>query len=585
MTKRQTELFPGLQSSKKYLSDYPLLVAEWHPTKNGNLAPDDYQHKSGKKVWWKCEYGHEWDARIYSRVNGCGCPYCGHQLASPDNNLTVHYPELISEWHPTKNDKSPENYLHGSNKKVWWQCKHGHEWEASIHKRTIGRGCPHCYNINRSELARPKASTTHNLLTENPTLCRQWDYIKNDKPPEYYMVKSGSEVWWKCDKGSDHSWKARIANRTAENDGILIDCPFCKGRIASLDYNLEVNFPELIKDWNFEKNRKLPSDYTPHSNHIVWWICSRGHEWKAKIANRANGRNCPKCNNQSSKSEMRIYTEMLAIFDNVETRYKFDNFEVDIFIHDLSIAIEYDGRYWHKNKSKADNKKQDYVTAKGIQLIRVREEPLEAISSNDIIVSPHKELSKCDLDNLLSGFRTTDSRISEYLSKDTFVNDKTFKTYLDYFPSPFPEFSLATKNPTLASQWHKEKNDPLSPYNFTPNSGQKVWWKCDKGHEWEATIDSRNSSQRKSNCPYCSPTRKTVSSFNCMAVTHPELVEMFHPTLNGSITPDTILAGTGKRLWWRCTMNPTHEFERSGYAMAKPRKGLHCPHCRKEKPK
>ena len=33
MTKRQADLFPGLQSSKKYLSDYPLLVAEWHPTK------------------------------------------------------------------------------------------------------------------------------------------------------------------------------------------------------------------------------------------------------------------------------------------------------------------------------------------------------------------------------------------------------------------------------------------------------------------------------------------------------------------------------------------------------------------------
>ena len=155
------------------------------------------------------------------------------------------------------------------------------------------------------------------------------------------------------------------------------------------------------------------------------------------------------------------------------------------------------------------------LSAKGIQLIRVREEPLEAISSNDIIVSPHKELSKGDLDNLLSGFRTTDSRISEYLSKDTFVNDKTFKTYLDYFPSPFPELSLATKNPTLASQWHKEKNDPLTPYNFTPNSGQKVWWKCDKGHEWEATIDSRNSSQRKSNCPYCS---QHVRQFHLLTV-------------------------------------------------------------------
>ena len=90
MTKRQADLFPGLQSSKKYLSDYPLLVAEWHPTMNGSLSPDDYLHQSGKKVWWKCEYGHEWDARVHTRVKGSGCPYCNHRLASPDNNLTIH---------------------------------------------------------------------------------------------------------------------------------------------------------------------------------------------------------------------------------------------------------------------------------------------------------------------------------------------------------------------------------------------------------------------------------------------------------------------------------------------------------------
>ena len=35
MTKRQSELFPELPSDKKYVSDYPELVAEWHPTKNG----------------------------------------------------------------------------------------------------------------------------------------------------------------------------------------------------------------------------------------------------------------------------------------------------------------------------------------------------------------------------------------------------------------------------------------------------------------------------------------------------------------------------------------------------------------------
>ena len=114
-----------------------------------------------------------------------------------------------------------------------------------------------------------------------------------------FKIPSFSAVLLDIRAFQDHSWKARISSRTAENDGILNYCPFCKCRIASLDYNLEVNFPELIKEWNFEKNRKLPSKYTHYSNHKVWWICSRGHEWEATIANRANGKNCPKCNNQS----------------------------------------------------------------------------------------------------------------------------------------------------------------------------------------------------------------------------------------------------------------------------------------------
>ena len=53
MTKRQSELFPELPSDKKYVSDYPELVTEWHPTKNGDKHPDDYSYGSGEKVWWQ----------------------------------------------------------------------------------------------------------------------------------------------------------------------------------------------------------------------------------------------------------------------------------------------------------------------------------------------------------------------------------------------------------------------------------------------------------------------------------------------------------------------------------------------------
>ena len=62
MTKRQADLFPGLQSSKKYLSDYPLLVLEWHPLRIKTNSLMIILHKSNKKIWWKCEYGHEWEA-------------------------------------------------------------------------------------------------------------------------------------------------------------------------------------------------------------------------------------------------------------------------------------------------------------------------------------------------------------------------------------------------------------------------------------------------------------------------------------------------------------------------------------------
>ncbi|HEY9740288.1 MAG TPA: zinc-ribbon domain-containing protein, partial [Coleofasciculaceae cyanobacterium] len=63
---------------------HPQLAGQWHPTKNGSLTPDQVVSGSHKKVWWKCskESDHEWDAAIYSRVGGRGCPYCGGRKVS-----------------------------------------------------------------------------------------------------------------------------------------------------------------------------------------------------------------------------------------------------------------------------------------------------------------------------------------------------------------------------------------------------------------------------------------------------------------------------------------------------------------------
>ena len=59
---------------------------------------------------------------------------------------------------------------------------------------------------------------------------------------------------------------------------------------------------------------------------------------------------------------------------------------------------------------------------------------------------------------------------------------------------------LETVSPLLAAQWHPNKNGPLSPGEVTSGSKRKVWWRCVRGHEWQASIKSRTQG---AGCPVC----------------------------------------------------------------------------------
>lgn len=59
---------------------------------------------------------------------------------------------------------------------------------------------------------------------------------------------------------------------------------------------------------------------------------------------------------------------------------------------------------------------------------------------------------------------------------------------------------LQTINPTLSNEWNYEKNIGITPSDVMPNSNQKVWWRCNQGHEWQAIIQNRN---KGSGCPQC----------------------------------------------------------------------------------
>ena len=59
---------------------------------------------------------------------------------------------------------------------------------------------------------------------------------------------------------------------------------------------LTEKFPDLIKEWDFEKNSLSPNEYPPGSKKRVGWICNKGHKWDAIIKSRTEGKgNCPTC--------------------------------------------------------------------------------------------------------------------------------------------------------------------------------------------------------------------------------------------------------------------------------------------------
>jgi len=118
------------------------------------------------------------------------------------------------------------------------------------------------------------------------------------------------------------------------------------------------------------------------------------------------------------------------------------------------------------------------------------------------------------------------------------------------------ENSLAAINPLLAKQWHKTKNGSLKPSSVAPSSNKHIWWQCStsRDHVWQATPDRRNG--RNDGCPFCS--NKRVSKTNSLKHLFPQIATEWHPTKNGSLTPEDIVAGSGRKVYWRCNKNQRH---------------------------
>jgi hypothetical protein len=211
----------------------------------------------------------------------------------PGQSLADKQPDIAKQWAYDLNAPlSPEHFRHQANKKVWWRCSEGHTWRVSINNRTQhGTGCPTC---PRRFVA---VTDERNLAMLNSGLASEWHRERNGGiRPEDVRPKSNRKFWWQCSR--EHEWQASVSSRANGNG-----CPYCYGRYPTKENNLASKYPELIDEWDSEKNKGLsPSDFTPHVNKKVWWCCKKGHSWQATIYNRSTNKSgCPACAQESAR--------------------------------------------------------------------------------------------------------------------------------------------------------------------------------------------------------------------------------------------------------------------------------------------
>ena len=272
----------------KYLSSYPDLVKEWHPTKNGILAPNEETSKSDKKVWWLCSNGHSHQSVIKNRtLNKSLCPQCSNQSSEPEIRILSEMKSLFDEVFSRYKVDGVEIdiYIPKFNLGIEYDGKYWHKENKKL-------------DIEKNKF----------LLSHGINLIRVREYpLKSLSPSDIILNFKSSlekkhldEIVKKIYPFVNHNIKERINSYSKEtsfvNDELFktyrsyFPSPFPEKSLLS-------THPSIAMQWDYDKNYPLrPENFSFGSSKKMWWICPYGHSYESTITRKTTYKNlCPYC--------------------------------------------------------------------------------------------------------------------------------------------------------------------------------------------------------------------------------------------------------------------------------------------------
>ena len=376
----------------EYFVDHPEMNAMWSPKNDPSLL--DKTLGSTIKALWICPVCHQDSLLpIEKKIkNPQRCSTCnGSKVVPGVNDLCTTHPEIAQEW-SKKNAQNPSEVKYSAAIYVDWDCPNGHEYNLYLPERTRNdrksRGCPICTNEEYRE-RRKNTAGSRSIVSGNGSEEMQRMFVKSMGKIAYPGPKSRINCLWKCDNG--HEWKCPPAK--------FVGCEIChppshnhsgRSSLVKVSNSIITTHPQIKEMWNDDRD---PETLTQGSAYKAQWKCplNPAHEWNAYVYSVLRSidkghKACPRCSSMVSLAEEKIADVIKNAVEphgfTVLTSHRqlIYPYEVDIYIPENKVAIEYNGLYWHSDANKKNRDRRYHYekwkrcAEKGVQLITIWED-------------------------------------------------------------------------------------------------------------------------------------------------------------------------------------------------------------------